>query len=220
MQTVLIFIRTLGRELFIPVLTGLIAFVLCAALAPLGLGASVAFALAAAVIAGGLDALYFHLFFSLQRAPAFAAEQAYQQTLADTRRRLQDGSMHMREALIRRFESDYRRTVAITRSEGRFKRQLREAKRRRKARLWTVEQALSAEQLLAATSEAKTEPQALEHWSEQVDGMVDVYRQVRQGQTLGASLLNGLRPAALVAQVQGEWARLAPPLPAVQDRAA
>ena len=208
MNTALIFMRTLARELFIPMVTGLIAFVLSVALAPLGLGAAIAFGLVAAAIAGGLDTLYFHLLFSLNRAPAFAAEQAYQQTLADTRRRLQDGSMHMREALIRRFEADYRRTVGITRSEGRFKRQLQEAKRRRKARMWIVERALSAEQLLAATADAKTDAQALERWSEQVDGMVDVYGQVRQRLSLGVGLLAQLRPSILVAQVQSEYAGL------------
>ena len=208
MNTALIFAQTLARELFIPVLTGLIAFVLGVALAPLGLGAAIAFALVAAVVAGGLDTLYFHLLFSLRRAPAFAAEQAYQQTLADTRRRLQDGSMQMGEALIRRFEADYRRTAAITRSEGKFKRQLQEAKRRRRARLWVVERALSAEQLLAATTDAKTDAQALEHWSGRVDGMADVYGQVRQRLSLGAGLLTWLRPTALVAQVQSECAGL------------
>ncbi len=218
MNAVVLFVRTVGRELFIPVLTGLIAFVLGMVLAPLGLGAAAAFALVAAAVAGGLDVLYFHLLFSLRRAPAFAAEQAYQQTLADTRRRLQDGSMHMREALIRRFEADYRRTAAITRSEGRFKRQFQEAKRRRKARLWVVERALSAEQLLAATAEAKIDAQALERWSEETDGLVDVYRQARQRQGFGAALLNGLHPGGLVAPVQAEWARLAASAPAAERR--
>ena len=208
MNTALTFLRTLARELFIPVLTGLITFVLSVALAPLGLGAAIAFALVATAIAGGLDTLYFHLLFSLRRAPAFAAEQSYQQTLADTRHRLQDGSMHMREALIRRFEADYRRTAAITRSEGKFKRQFQEAKRRRKARLWIVERALSAEQLLTATTDVKTDAQALEHWSERVDGMADVYGQVRQRSSLGAGLLAWFRPTALVAQVQSECAGL------------
>lgn len=208
MNTVALYLQILGRELFIPVLTGLITFVLSVALAPVTLAAAVAFALVAAVVAGALDTLYFHLLFSLRRAPAFAAEQAYQQTLADTRRRLQDGSMRMREALIRRFEADHRRTSAVTRVEGKFKRQLQEAKRRRGARLWVVERALSANQLLAATAEAKANPQALDHWSEQVDGMVDVYAQVRQRQGLGASLQNWLRPTGLVAQVQTEWAKL------------
>ena len=201
--------RTLWHELLIPVLTGLITFALSELLAAsMGLGAAAAFALAAATVAGGLDTLYFHLLFSLRRAPAFAAEQAYQQTLADTRHRLQDGSMRLREALIRRFEADYRRTAAITRTEGRFKRQLQEAKRRRKARLWIVERALGAEQLLTATTEAKTDPQALERWSDQVDGMADVLSQIRQRLGFGAGLLTRFRPTALAAQVQSEWAKL------------
>lgn len=220
MNTFLIYVRTLARELLIPVLTGLITFALSTVLAQMGPGAATAFALAAATLAGGLDTLYFHLLFSLRRAPAFAAEQAYQQTLADTRRRLQDGSMRMREALIRRFEADYRRTAAITRPEGRFKRQLQEAKRRRNARLWVVEHALSAEQGLAATAEAKTDTQALERWSEQVDGMVDVWWQVRQRLGFGGTLLARLRPAGLVTQVQSEWATLTPPVAAEEAQAA
>lgn len=209
MNAVLIFTRTLGRELLNPLLVGLITFGLSVALAPVGWGTAAAFALVAAAVAGGLDTLYFHLMFSLRRAPTFVAEQSYQQTLADTRRRLQDGSMRMREALIRRFEADYRRTSTIARSEGRFKRQLQEAKRRRIARRWIVEHALSAEQLLTATTEAKTDAYALEHWSEQVDGMVDVYRQTRQRLGFGAALLYAFRPAGLVTQVQSQWAELA-----------
>ena len=100
--------------------------------------------------------------------------------------------------------------AALTRPEGRFKRQLREAKLRRHARLWVIERALSAEQLLAATQEARSDPQTLEHWSEQTDGMVDVYWQVRQRLSAGATLLAWLRPASLVGQVQTEWTELAP----------
>ena len=211
--------RTLWQELIIPVLTGLITFALSELLASsMGLAAAAVFALVAATLAGGLDAVYFHLLFSLRRAPALAAEQAYQQTLTDARRRLQDGSMRLREALIRRFEADYRRTAALTRPEGRFKRQLQEAKRRRKARLWIVERALDAGQLLAATAEAKTDPQALEHWSEEVDGMADILSEVRQRLGFGAALFASLRPAPLVTQVQSEWAKLASSLPAAPVR--
>ena len=196
MNAIVIFMRTVGRELVIPLVTGLITFVLSVALAPLTMVSAVAFALVASAGAAALDALYFHLLFSLRHAPAFAAEQTYQQTLADTRRRLQDGSMRMPEALIRRFEADYRRTAAITRSEGKFKRQLQEAKRRRKARLWIVERALSATQLL-------------ERWSEQVDGMVDVYSQLRLHLGAGAALRHWFRSSDLVAQVQTGWAESA-----------
>ncbi len=209
MNAIVIFMRTVGRELVIPLATGLITFVLSVALAPLTMVSAVAFALVASAGAAALDALYFHLLFSLRHAPAFAAEQTYQQTLADTRRRLQDGSMRMPEALIRRFEADYRRTAAITRSEGKFKRQLQEAKRRRKARLWIVERALSATQLLAATTEAKTDAQVLERWSEQVDGMVDVYSQLRLHLGAGAALRHWFRSSDLVAQVQTGWAESA-----------
>ena len=218
MNAAVIFGRTVGRELLIAVLTGLITFVLSGFLAPVGLGAAVAFALVAATVAGALDTLYFHLLFSLRRAPAFAAEQSYQQTLADTRRRLQDGSMRLREALIRRFEADYRRTAAITRPEGKSRRQIQEAKRRRKARLWIVERALSAAQLLAATAEAKTDAQALERWSELVDGMVDVSWQLRQRLHPGAALLARFHPDGLVTQVQTEWAKLAASVPGTESR--
>lgn len=218
MNAAVTFGRTLYRELLIPVLTGALTFILSSALAAMGPGAAVAFALVAATLAGVIDTLYFHLLFSLRRAPAFAAQQSYEQTLVDTRRRLQDGSMRMREALIRRFEADYQRTAAITRSEGKSRRQIREAKRRRQARLWIVERALSASQLLAATAESKTDAQALERWSEQVDGMVDILRQVHQRQPFGASLVNGLRPATLAAQVQAEWTELAPSFPVHEDQ--
>ena len=126
--------------------------------------------------------------------------------------------MRLREALIRRFEADYRRTAALTRHEGRFKRQLQEAKRRRKVRLWIVERALDAGQLLAATAEARTDPQALEHWSEEVDGMADVLSQVRQRLGFGSALFASLRPTPLVTQVQSEWAKLASSLPTVPSR--
>ena len=219
MNAAVIFGRTLGRELLIAVLTGLITFVLGGLLAPVGWGTAVAFALVAATVAGGLDTLYFHLLFSLRRAPAHAAEQSYQQTLADTRRRVQDGSIRLREARIRRFEADYRRTAAITRPEGKSRRQLQEARRRRKARLWVVERALSAAQLFAATAEAKTDTQALERWSELVDGMVDVSWQVRQRLRPGAALLARFRPDGLVTQVQTEWAKLAASVPGTESRA-
>ena len=92
-------------------LTGLIAFGICLALARGATMAAVAFGVTAAMAAALLDTLYFHLLFLLREAPVHAAEKHYQRALEEARRRLLDGSIRLKEALIRRFEADYRRSA-------------------------------------------------------------------------------------------------------------
>ena len=108
----------------------------------------------------------------------------------------------------------------MTKVEGRTRRQLREARRRLKARLWVVEQAVSADQLLAATTEARTDPAALETWSERVDGMVDVYLQVRQRLGFGGWMVQRFHPARLAMQgsTRMEQARCRPRLKRLATR--
>ena len=201
-------LRVLFREGLIAVLTGMITFALSLLLTPGATVAAGAFALVAATAAGALDTLFFHLLFLLRRAPVYEAEHLDQHSLEEVHRRLLEGTIQMREALIRRFESDYHRTAAIPNLAGRSKRQLREARRRLKARFWVVERVFTADQWVAAASEARTQPDALEKWTELVDEMVDAYLQVRQRQTFAAALGNRFVPQYLAVQVRREWERL------------
>ena len=201
-------LRILLREGLIAVLTGLLAFGISLLLTPGATAAAAAFAIVAAAAAGALDTLYFHLLFLLRQAPAYEAEHRDQHSLAEVRRRLLDGSIQMREALIRRFESDHGRTAALSRAEGRSKRQLKEAKRRLQARLWVIERVVTADQWLAAADKARSEPEALDRCTEQADEMVDAYLQVRSRQNFTAAWGSRFAPQRLAVQVRTEWERL------------
>ena len=201
-------LRLLLREGLIAVLTGLIAFGISLLLTPGATAVAAAFAIVAAAGAGALDTLYFHLLFLLRRAPAYEAAHRDQHGLEEVHRRLLDGSIQMREALIRRFESDYGRTAALSRGQGRSKRQLKEAKRRLRARLWVIERVITADQWLAAADKARSDSEALERCTEQADEMVDAYLQVRGRQNFAAAWGNRFAPQRLAAQVRAEWERL------------
>ncbi len=117
----------------------------------------------------------------------------------ETRRRLLDGSTQMREALIRRFEQDYRRSRA-THTGAESRRQVREARRRMRARLWALDWVVSGDQLVQATTEARTDPDALDRWTSVVDGLVDLRAQVQRRHNLLSNLVNVLNPARLARQ--------------------
>jgi uncharacterized membrane protein YraQ (UPF0718 family) len=206
MNGILFILKTLKNEGQIAILTGFIAFGISELFVPGATAAAVAFGLAAAMAAGGLDTLYFHLLFLLRRAPAHAAEQRYQHAIDDAKRRLADGSIRLREALIGRFEADFRRSIDTTRGESSHsKRQLKEARKRLKARMWTIERVIPAEQLVAGTAEAKSNPDLLERWTEYADGMVDAYLQVRRRQNVFAGMFNAMRPAHVARRTLLEW---------------
>ena len=149
--------------------------------------------------AAALDTLFFHLFFLLREARRQAAEVHYQRELEDTRRRLLDGSTQMREALIRRFEQDYRRSRA-THTGAESRGQVREAGRRRRARLWALDWVVTGDQLVQATGEARADPGALDRWTGAVDGLVDLRGQVQRRQNLFSGLVNAMNPARLARQ--------------------
>lgn len=193
-------LKTLQGEAVIAVFTGLVAYGLCMLLTGGAIMASANFALAAGLVAAGFDTFYFHLLFLLREAQMRAAEKRYEREMEDARRRLLDGSIRLREALIRRFEEDYRRSVATHPQKGGVRRQLWEAKRRLRARLWTVERAITGEQLVEATAQAKSDPELLERWAARVDGLVDARMQVQQGGDLLSGALNRLHPARLAHQ--------------------
>ena len=163
------------------------------------------FGLVAGAVAGALDTLYFHLLFLLREAPVHAAESRYVNGIEDARRRLADGSIRLREALIRRFEADYQRTAAAVRVAGRSRRQLREARRRRKARFWVIEKVIPGNQLTAATSAAKADPDLLEKWTDYVDALVDAQLQFERRQTFFGGLMNRFRPGYVSEQMLKEW---------------
>ena len=122
-------LKTLRGEGFVALLTGLITFGILALLAPHNPGVGAAFGLVAAVAAGALDTLYFHLLYRLREAPVHMAEKRHAHSLDDARQRLTEGSIRLREALIRRFEADYQRTAATARVDSRrSRRQLRAAR--------------------------------------------------------------------------------------------
>jgi hypothetical protein len=192
-------LKTLKNEGLVALLTGVITFGLCMVLTQGATMAAADFALAAGLIAAGLDTIYFHLLYLLREAQMRAAERRYQREMEDARRRLMDGSIRLREALIRRFEEDYRRTVA-THPQGGVRRQLREAKRRLKARLWTVQRVITGEQLVEATAEAKSDPELLERWTARVDALVDARIEVEHQWNVLSGALNRLQPARLARQ--------------------
>ena len=220
MNSLKLILRTLRGEVAVALITGLITFgisewllphphILAGRfewLVPHSHVLAATFGLVAGAIGGVLDTLYFHLLFLLREAPVHAAEHRYTHGIEDARQRLADGSIRLREALIRRFEADYQRTLATARADGRHaRRQLREARRRRKARFWVVERVIPGNQLTAATSTAKDDPDLLEKWTDYVDALVDAQLQFERRQTFVAGLVNRFRPAYVSEQMLKEW---------------
>ena len=202
---VALILKTIKNEGAVALLTGLIAFAVCLALARGATIAAVAFGVTAAMAAALLDTLYFHLLFLLREAPVHAAEKHYLRALEEARRRLLDGSIRLKEALIRRFEADYRRSAGASHLEGRTRRQVREARRRLKARLWTVERVIPGNELVGATAHAASEPNLLENWTDYVDALVDARMQVQRRGTLLDQVQNFFQPARLARQTLAEW---------------
>ena len=205
----LVAFRILEREASVALVTGLVTFGLSELLAPGATGTACAFALLAAVVAGALDTLYFQLLFLLREAPVHASEQHYRQGLEQARLRLSDGSMRLQEALIGRFEADFRRTAVSNHSIGRSRRQLREARRQLDARLWVIERVIPRNQLVAFTTQAKNDPELLERWTEEVDWLVNASREVLRRQSFFPRLVLHLRPTELARQTIEERHRFA-----------
>jgi hypothetical protein len=189
--------RTLEREAAVALVTGVITFGITELLARGATATASTFGLLAAVAAGALDTLFFHLLFLLREAPVHASEQHYRQGIEQAQRRLSDGSMRLQEALIGRFEADYRRTAVANRSAGRSRRQLREARRQLKARLWVIERVIPHNQLVAFTAQAKTDPDLLERWTEEVDWLVNACSEVRRRQGIASRVACLFRPSEL-----------------------
>ena len=197
---------TLKGEGVVALVTGLITFGIFHLLVPKMPVVGGAFALVAAMAAGALDTLYFHLLYLLREAPMHMAEKRHAHSLEDARRRLADGSIRLREALIRRFEADYQRTAATVRTDGRrSRRQLRAARQWLHARLWVVDYVIPGDQLAAAAHEAKINPEMLERWTDQVDALVDARIEVQRRETPLTSLINRFRPAYAARQTLEEW---------------
>ena len=197
-------LKTLKGEGQIAILAGLIAVGIALLLAPGTVVSAAAFGVATAVVAGSLDTLYFQLLFALREAPLQSAQARYDRGIEDAKRRLADGSIRLREALIRRFEEDYRRSVA-TRGHIGSKRQMREARTRLNSRLWVVEHVLPGAQLVAATADARVDADALEKWTDQVDGMVDARMEVQRRENPLEAAANWFRPARLARLTLDEW---------------
>ena len=218
MRGLALLFRTLRGEFAVALTTGLIAFGIgevllphphvlpgTELLVPRPHALATTFGLVSGVVAGALDTLYFHLLFLLREAPVHAAEARYAQSIEDARRRLADGSIRLREGLIRRFEADYQRTAAAVRSTGRSGRQLREARRRRQARFWVIERVIPGNQLTAATSAAKADPELLEKWTDYVDALVDAQLQFQRHQPWWTNLRNRFRPGYVADQMLKDW---------------
>jgi hypothetical protein len=205
MNGALTLLRTIKNEGGVAVLTGLIAFGICLALVRGSFMAAVAFGVTAGTAAALLDTLFFHLLFLLRQAPIHAAEKSYLRTLEEARRRLLDGSIRLKEALIRRFEADYRRSSHTSHLDGRTRRQVREARRRLKARLWTVERVIPGSELAGATSTAASDPHLLENWTGYVDALVDARMQVQRRSTALDAIRNFFQPSRLARQTLEEW---------------
>ncbi len=198
--------QTLKGEGAVALITGLITFGILELLVRDTVMAGVAFGLVAAMVAGALDTLYFHLLYLLREAPLHMAEKRHLHGLDDARRRLADGSIRLREALIRRFEADYQRTRASVRTDGRrSRRQLRAARQWLHARLWVMDHVVPGDQLAAANAEVKTNPALLDLWTDQVDSLVDARIQVQRREGVLTGLINRFRPAYAAQQTLDEW---------------
>ena len=214
MKGLQILIRTLKGEVAVELITGLVAFGIgelllphshvlpgMELLVPRSHVLATTFGLVAGAIAGALDTLYFHLLFLLREAPLHAAEGRYVHSIEDARRRLADGSIRLREALIRRFEADYQRPAAAARVDGRSRRQLREARRRRTVRFWVVEDVIPGSQLTAASASAKADPDLLEKWTDYVDALVDTRLQFQRRQSFVTNFANRFRSGYVAEQM-------------------
>ena len=158
------------------------------------------------VAAGALDTLYFHLLYRLREAPVHMAEKRHAHSLDDARSRLAQGSIRLREALIRRFEADYQRTLATVRTDPRrSRRQLRAARQWLNARLWVADHVIPGDQFAAANAEAKSNPDLLERWTDQVDSLVDARIEVQRRESFLAGMVNHFRPAYAAQQTLAEW---------------
>ncbi len=197
-------LATFGKETVIALITGLLTFGSSELLARGPLGTAGAFGLLAAVTAGALDTLYFHLLFLLRQAPVHASEKRYREVIEQAQARLVDGSMRLREALIGRFEADYRRTVVANRSTGRSHRQIREAGDQLRARLWVIDRVIPGHQLVAFPSQAREDPNLLERWTEEVDWLVNAATEVKRRQGFFTRRLGFLHPGALARQTMQE----------------
>ncbi len=205
MNGVTLILRTIKNEGAVAVLTGLIAFGISMALVRGATMAAVTFGVTAAMAAALLDTLYFHLLFLLREAPVHAGGKRYQRALDEARLRLADGSIRLKEALIRRFEADYRRSARTSRLDGGTRRQVREARRRLSARLWTVERVIPGNELVAATTQAASDPELLERWTEHVDALVDARMQVQRRESFLDGITNIFQPSRLARQTLAEW---------------
>jgi hypothetical protein len=203
--------KTLERETAVALLTGVITFGMSELLARGATGTATVCGLLAAVAAGALDTLYFQLLFLLREAPVHASETHYRQMLEQAQKRLADGSMRLHEALIGRFEADYRRTAIANHSTGRSRRQLGEARAQLKARLWVIERVIPRNQLVAFTAQAKTDPELVERWTEEVDWLVNACSEVRRKQGLFGRWKFVLEPAELVRRTIEERHRFSNP---------
>ncbi len=214
MKGLLLLFRTLRGEIGVALGTGLIAFGIGEAilphphvlpgmelLVPRPHALAITFGLVAGTMAGALDTLYFHLLFLLREAPLHAAENRYVHNIEDARQRLTDGSIRLREALFRRFEADFQRTAASARADGHSRRQLREARQRRKGRFWVIDRVIPGSQLTAATAAAKSDPDLLEKWTDYVDALVDTRLQFERQQGFGGAFMNRFRPAYVAEQM-------------------
>ena len=202
--------QTLKGEGAVALLTGLIAFGILELLVPranpVPVGAAVAFALVAAMVGAALDTLYFHLLYLLREAPMHMAEKRHVHSLEDARKRLAEGSIRLREALIRRFEADYQRTRATVRMDGRRSgRQLRSARQWLTTRLWVMEYVVPGDQLAAANTEVKNSPELLDLWTDRVDALVDARIQVQRREGLFGGIVSRFRPAHAAQQTLEEW---------------
>lgn len=197
---------TLKGESVVALVTGLITFGIFRLLVPKMPVVGGAFALVAAMAAAALDTLYFHLLYLLREAPMHMAEKRHMHSLDDARSRLADGSIRLREALIRRFEADYQRTLATVRTDGRrSRRQLRAARQWLAGRLWVIDHVVPGDQLAAAAHEAKVNPETLELWTDQVDALVDAYIEVQRREGLVGNVVSRFAPARIARQTLEEW---------------
>ncbi len=206
MKGLQLILQTLKGEGAVALITGLITFGILRALAPMPATAGVGFALVAAMAAAALDTLYFHLLYLLREAPLHMAAKRHLHSLDDARQRLADGSIRLREALIRRFEADYQRTRASVRTDGRrSRRQLRAAGQWLHARLWVMDHVVPGDQLAAANAQVKNNPELLDQWTDQVDSLVDARIQVQRREGFGTRLVNYFRPGHAAQQTLEEW---------------
>lgn len=198
--------QTLKGESAVALITGIIAFGILELLVPHSITAGVAFAVLAAMVAAAVDTLYFHLLYLLREAPMHMAEKRHAYSLEDARKRLVEGSIRLREALIRRFEADFQRTRATVRMDGRrSRRQLRSARQWLATRLWVMDHVVPGDQLAAANTEVKNNPELLDLWTDRVDALVDARIQVQRREGFFGGIVSRFHPARAAQQTLEEW---------------